>query len=95
VLFSAIVAISVSNTKFATQPILPLLTVTIIAASGKAPTPSDPTYATTKEFVGTTHSDMVQQKFEARFDRPLNRVECKDNGLCYQRWGKDCTKAIN
>jgi len=75
--------------------VLPLLATALIAASGKPPAPSGPTCAITKEFVGTALSDIVQQKFEARFDRPLNRVECKDNGLCYQRWGKNCTKATN
>jgi len=59
------------------------------------PAPSGPTCAITKDFVSTAPSDIVQQKFEARFDRPLKRVECKDNGLCYQKWGKNCTKATN
>jgi hypothetical protein len=47
----------------------------------------------TKEFVGTAPSDIIQQKFEAHFQLPLNRVDCRDNGLCYQTWGKDCPQA--
>ena len=74
---------------------LPLIAITLIAASGKPPAPSGPTCAITKDFVSTAPSDIVQQKLEARFDRPLKRVECKDNGLCYQKWGKNCTKATN
>ena len=63
-----------------------LLATTVLA---KPP----PACAVTKEFVGTAPSDIIQQKFEAHFQLPLNRVDCRDNGLCYQTWGKDCPQA--
>ncbi|WP_143593658.1 hypothetical protein [Synechococcus sp. 1G10] len=47
----------------------------------------------TQEVTGTAPSDIVQKMFAAHFDAPLNRVDCRDNGLCYQTWGKDCKKA--
>ncbi len=72
---------------------LPLLATALLAASG-TPTPeARPKCAVTKEFIGTAPSDIIQQQFEGHFQMPLNRVECKDNGLCYQTWGKDCKKA--
>jgi hypothetical protein len=39
---------------------------------------------------GTAPSDIVQKMFAAHFDVPLNRVDCRENGLCYQTWGKAC-----
>jgi hypothetical protein len=44
----------------------------------------------TQEVVGTAPSDIVQKMFAQHFDAPLTRVDCRDNGLCYQKWGKDC-----
>jgi hypothetical protein len=47
----------------------------------------------TQEVTGTAPSDIVQKMFAAHFDVPLNRVDCRENGLCYQTWGKACKKA--
>jgi hypothetical protein len=47
----------------------------------------------TREVVGTAPSDIVQKMFAQHFDAPLNRVDCRDNGLCYQKWGKGCKDA--
>ncbi len=55
--------------------------------------PPRPACSITKEVVGTAPSDIVQKMFAQHFDAPLNRVDCRDNGLCYQKWGKDCKKA--
>lgn len=51
--------------------------------------------ALTKDFVGTAPSDIIQQKFEGHYEQPLSRVDCRDNGLCYQTWGKDCPQAAH
>ena len=72
---------------------LPLLAATLIAASGTPTTQTGHKCSVTKEFIGTAPSDIVQQQFEGHFQMPLNRVDCRDNGLCYQTWGKDCKKA--
>jgi len=75
--------------------LIPLISSTLIAASGKPAPQQRPACAITKEFVGTAPSDIVQQQFEGHFQMPLNRVDCRDNGLCYQKWGKNCSKATN
>jgi hypothetical protein len=69
-----------------------LIATTLLAASGDSAPQQGPTCSATKLFVGTAPSDIVQQKFEARFDLPLSRIDCKDNGLCYQKWGKNCSQ---
>lgn len=88
----------------AMAPMVALLATTLIASSSASsaiaatgqPAPQGgPACAVSKVFVGTAPSDIYQQKFEARFEQPLNRVDCRDNGLCYQTWGKGCTKATN
>ena len=48
---------------------------------------------TSKVFAGAAPSAIVQQQFAEHFEQPLNRVDCRDNGLCYQTWGKDCQRA--
>ena len=70
-----------------------LLATTLIAAAGNPAPPQHPTCAITKEFVGTAPSDIIQQEFEGHFQQPLTRVDCRDNGLCYQKWGKNCSEA--
>jgi hypothetical protein len=75
--------------------VIALLTATLVSASGPVTAQRGVSCAVTKEFVGTAPSDIVQKKFEARFDRSLNRVDCRDNGLCYQTWGKNCLQAGN
>ena len=70
-----------------------LMAAAVVAASGNPTQPQHAACAVTKEFVGTAPSDIVQQKFEARYDQPLERVDCRDNGLCYQKWGKNCSQA--
>mgnify|MGYP006281008961 FL=1 len=73
---------------------LPLLAATLIASSPtKTVTKLGSSCAAVHEFVGTAPSDIVQQKFAARYDQPLNRVDCRENGLCYQTWGKSCSQA--
>ena len=73
---------------------VPLLAAIVIAStpSKAAQKPGD-SCAAVREFVGTAPSDIVQQKYAAHFDQPLNRIDCRDNGLCYQTWGKDCSQA--
>jgi hypothetical protein len=44
-----------------------------------------------KEFHGAAPSVIVQDALSEKFQHPLKRVDCRDNGLCYQRWGKDCS----
>lgn len=44
-----------------------------------------------KEFLGAAPSVIVQDALSEKFQHPLKRVDCRDNGLCYQRWGKDCS----
>ena len=72
-----------------------LIASTRIAATDQPAPQGGPACAVRKVFVGTAPSDIYQQKFEAQFEQPLNRVDCRDNGLCYQTWGKGCTKATN
>ena len=43
-----------------------------------------------KEFQGEAPSVIVQDALHEKFQHPLKRVDCRDDGLCYQRWGKDC-----
>ncbi|MFZ0406681.1 MAG: hypothetical protein WAM11_01025 [Cyanobium sp.] len=43
-----------------------------------------------KEFQGAAPSVIVQDALAEKFQHPLKRIDCRDNGLCYQRWGKDC-----
>ena len=43
-----------------------------------------------KEFQGAAPSVIVQDALYEKFQRPLKRVDCRDDGLCYQRWGKNC-----
>ncbi len=43
-----------------------------------------------KEFHGAAPSVIVQDALYEKFQFPLKRVDCRDDGLCYQRWGKDC-----
>mgnify|MGYP006274359367 CR=1 len=69
------------------------LATALIAAAGNPAHQQHPSCAITKEFVGTAPSDIVQQEFEEHFQQPLTRVDCRDNGLCYQKWGKNCTSA--
>lgn len=70
---------------------VPILAALLLLSSSKAAAQSTSNCAVVKEFVGTAPSDIVQKKFAARFDVPLNRVDCRDNGLCYQKWGKGCS----
>ena len=73
---------------------VPLLAATLIASTpAKTAQNQGFSCAAVREFVGTAPSDIVQQKFAAHFDQPLNRVDCRDNGLCYQRWGKSCAQS--
>jgi hypothetical protein len=70
-----------------------MLALVLAASIGGSTAPAHPLSAPckiTKEFVGTASSDIVQKMFAQHFDAPLNRVDCRDNGLCYQKWGKDC-----
>ena len=74
------------------QLLIPFLTATLISAAGN-PTPlQHSTCAVTKEFVGTAPSDIIQQEFEGHFQQPLTRVRCRNNGLCFQKWGKNCSQ---
>ena len=43
-----------------------------------------------KEFQGAAPSVIVQDALYEKFQHPLKRVDCRDDGLCYQRWGKNC-----
>jgi hypothetical protein len=43
-----------------------------------------------KEFHGEAPSVIVQDALAEKFQQPLKRVDCRDDGLCYQRWGKNC-----
>lgn len=70
----------------------PLIAAVVISASGSGSPQAATSCSAIKEFVGTAPSDIVQQKFAAHFDQPLNRVDCRDNGLCYQKWGKNCSR---
>jgi hypothetical protein len=72
---------------------LALLASTVIASAGKPVTQAGPSCASIHQFQGTAPSDIVKQAFEAHYKQPLNRVDCRDNGLCYQKWGNDCTQA--
>jgi hypothetical protein len=69
---------------------LALIAATLISSSGKATAQPVAKCVVTKEFHGTAPSDIVQQTFAAHFTQPLNRVDCRDNGFCYQKWGKNC-----
>lgn len=64
-----------------------------ISSSSKPPAQAGPHCAITHQFQGTAPSDIVQQAFEQHYKQPLNRVDCRDNGLCYQKWGNNCTQA--
>lgn len=44
----------------------------------------------TKQFQGEAPAAIVEQAFAQKFKRPVNRVDCRDNGLCYQTWGREC-----
>lgn len=44
----------------------------------------------TKQFKGEAPAAIVEQAFAQKFKQPINRVDCRDNGLCYQTWGREC-----
>ncbi|MEB3331467.1 MAG: hypothetical protein VKI83_03105 [Synechococcaceae cyanobacterium] len=44
----------------------------------------------TKQFQGEAPAAIVEQAFAQKFKQPVNRVDCRDNGLCYQTWGREC-----
>jgi hypothetical protein len=72
---------------------LAVLAATVITSAGNPVAKAQPSCASILQFQGTAPSDIVQQAFEAHYKQPLNRVDCRDNGLCYQKWGKNCTQA--
>lgn len=72
---------------------LALVLVASIGASAPSVHPPLAACKITKEVVGTAPSDIVQKMFAQHFDAPSNRVDCRDNGLCYQKWGKGCKGA--
>jgi hypothetical protein len=72
---------------------LAFLAATVIASTGQLVAQAGPHCTITHQFQGTAPSDIVQQAFEAHYKQPLNRVDCRDNGLCYQKWGNNCTRA--
>lgn len=72
---------------------LALLAATVLSSTGTPTAQAGPSCAITRQFQGTAPSDIVQQAFEAHYKQPLNRVDCRDNGLCYQKWGNNCTQA--
>jgi hypothetical protein len=72
---------------------LALLAATVLSSAGKPTAQAGPSCASSHQFQGTAPSDIVQQAFEQHYKQPLNRVDCRDNGLCYQKWGNDCTQA--
>lgn len=72
---------------------LELLASTVIASAAKPVAQAGPSCASIHQFQGTAPSDIVQQAFAAHYKQPLNRVDCRDNGLCYQKWGNNCTQA--
>jgi len=75
--------------------VITLLAAAAITASGKPAPQPHPARAIAKEFFGTAPSDIVQKQFERHFQIHLNWVDCRDNELCYQKWGKNCSKATN
>lgn len=52
-----------------------------------------PACRNTYEVLGTAPLDSVQTMFAKHFDAPLNHVDYRDNGLCYQKYLKDCINA--
>lgn len=71
----------------------PVIHSSVLASAAKPSAQAGPTCAVTHQFQGTAPSDIVQQAFEQHYKQPLNRVDCRDNGLCYQKWGNNCTQA--
>jgi hypothetical protein len=44
----------------------------------------------TKEFKGEAPSEIIEKKFAERYEFALKAVDCRDDGFCYQIWGKNC-----
>lgn len=64
-----------------------------IFSTAKPVAQAGPCCANIHQFQGTAPSDNVQQAFELNYKQPLNRVDCRESGLCYQKWGNNCTQA--
>jgi len=76
-----------------------ILTASVLTAPGLAapPVPAVPLPANlkglckiTKEFKGEAPSEIIEKKFAERFEFALKAVDCRDDGFCYQIWGKNC-----
>ena len=76
-----------------------ILTASVLTAPGLAapPVPAVPLPANlkglckiTKEFKGEAPSEIIEKKFAERFEFALKAVDCRDDGFCYQIWGKHC-----
>ncbi|MEN9877672.1 MAG: hypothetical protein EBU30_08670 [Synechococcaceae bacterium WB6_3B_236] len=44
----------------------------------------------TKEFKGEAPSEIIEKKYAERYEFALKAVDCRDDGFCYQLWGKNC-----
>ncbi|MFM7313100.1 MAG: hypothetical protein ACKO0M_08045 [Cyanobium sp.] len=72
---------------------LAIAAATVISSAGTLVAQARPNCAGTQPFQSNAPSDIGRQAFEAHDCIPLNRVVCRDNGLCYQKWGNNCTQA--
>jgi hypothetical protein len=63
--------------------------IVLLATSAGLALISPPAFADTiREFQGRGPGDIQKNAYNAGYKYPNSEVVCKNNGYCYQKWGK-------